>query len=147
MLSGKTFNYDGGILPGLGTDAPEPGVLTLNGQGKATINLAHGQSITIAGVPMNCKIQIIEAITSGYTPSFTDSEVSDPGDGWDTGVRDMTSGERTFAFVNTRELAVVTGLKSGNAGAMLLPPLISLLICLAYITAKKIYPRRKREDY
>ena len=145
MPSGKTFNYTGAAKAGSGATAPASGVLTLDYQGEATVYLSHGQRITITDVPVDCSIQIKEAITYGYTPSFTDSEVSGSGDGWDTGVRKMTNGNRTFDFVNTRELAVTTGFKSGNAGAMLLPPLLSLLTCLAYIAARKYHLCRKQK--
>ena len=116
---------------------PSSGFLMLDSDGKATFQLSHGQSITIADVPLTGFVHIIETLDPNYDVSFIDSDStnSDPIEGNDTGELAMTE-NRVIDITNARSYVPLTGLKTGNNGALLLFPIIALLAGQAYIAIK-----------
>lgn len=140
-LSGGTeFLYTGSIVSGSGAAVPAGGTLTLDSNGEAEFTLKHGQQITIAGVPVNSKVQIIETAAAGYTTSFRDGNETNTGA--DTGVRTLTFTAKTFAFTNSRTAVVPTGVLTGSSIPLVV---LALPVLLGVgLSAGKIFLRRRR---
>ena len=141
-LAGATFSYTGGIIAGSGATAPVNGTLTLDSSGEATVTLAHGQTITISGVSNSGKVRVVQTADTNYMASFIDSEVGTSESGADTTIRNMTSADRTFDFINTRSV-VPSGVSTGSGGMVLLAAALALAASLI-ITA--VCRRRARES-
>lgn len=143
LPDGTQFNYGGGIIPDSGATAPADGTLTLDRTGRATFQLGHGQSITIADLPLGGSVQVVETADPNYTASVTDSEHADViVAGHDTTVLPMAP-DRTFQFVNERVVPPPTGLTLGNAGAALLLPVLMLLTALVAYGVSRSLKRGK----
>jgi len=142
LSSGTTFTYTGGVIAGSGATAPSGGTLTLDSGGKATFTLSHGQTITIAGVSTSGKVQIVETTDANYTATFIDSVApSTIVTGGDTGIRNMTSADRTFAFTNARIAVTPAGISTGGNALLLL----AILAIMAGLAAMVVYRRRRKE--
>ena len=125
-----------------GTAAPSGGTLTLDSEGKATFTLSHGQTITIAGVSTSGKVRIVETTDANYTTSFVDSVApSMIVTAADTGIRNMTSADRTFAFTNDRIAVTPAGISTGG-NALTLLAVLAIMAGLAVMVA---YRRRRKE--
>lgn len=140
FMSGTQFEYTGGIIPDSGAAAPLGGTLTLDSSGQATFTLKHGQMITFSEIPVNSRIQVIEITDTNYVPSFKDSEAMDAESSADTGIRVLT-GDRTFAFTNTRLALVPTGISTGTQDREFL--VLSMLLLAGALSAAKLYCKRK----
>lgn len=106
-LSG-TFVYTGTSVPGV--PAPESGVLTLDGDGKTTIQLRHGQTITICDIAPGVSYTVteVEGNADGYVTTLQNAEGLIPG-----------NGTATAAFTNTKNVfggLTVTKTVEGDAG-------------------------------
>ena len=106
-LSG-TFIFTGTSAPGVLT--PEGGVLTLDGEGKATIQLRHGQTITIRDIAPGVSYTVteVEGNADGYVTTFQNAEGLIP-----------ENGTATAAFINTKNAfggLIVTKTVEGDAG-------------------------------
>lgn len=106
-LSG-TFVYTGTSVPGV--PAPESGVLTLDGDGKTTIQLRHGQTITIRDIAPGVSYTVteVEGNADGYVTTLQNAEGLIPG-----------NGTATAAFTNTKNVfggLTVTKTVEGDAG-------------------------------
>lgn len=106
-LSG-TFVYTGTSVPGV--PAPESGVLTLDGDGKTTIQLRHGQTITIRDIAPGVSYTVteVEGNADGYVTTFQNAEGLIP-----------ENGTVTAAFINTKNAfggLIVTKTVEGDAG-------------------------------
>lgn len=106
-LSG-TFVYTGTSVPGV--PAPESGVLTLDGDGKTTIQLRHGQTITIRDIAPGVSYTVteVEGNADGYVTTLQNAEGLIPG-----------NGTATAAFTNTKNAfggLIVTKTVEGDAG-------------------------------
>jgi len=143
LPGGTLFSFTGGILENSGATAPPNGTLTLDNDGHASFHLKHGQAITITEVPLNVYVQIIETPDLNFETSFVDSEnagTTVPGN--DTTRLPMTA-DRTFRFINEREVPPPMGLNLGSIGAALLLPVLILFALLAVYVIKKMHKRRK----
>ncbi|MCL2488171.1 MAG: InlB B-repeat-containing protein [Oscillospiraceae bacterium] len=138
-----------GMFYALKTDpAAQPAIVILNldSSGTAAFKLKNGQSIAIADVRMDYSVQIIEAPDSSYKTSFTDNGGADSDtdlDVKDTGLRTMTV-YRVFKFTNERDVAPPTGIDLGDAGALLLLPVLAGTAVLIYLTVKAVRNRRRK---
>lgn len=106
-LSG-TFVYTGTSVPGV--PAPESGVLTLDGDGKTTIQLRHGQTITIRDIAPGVSYTVteVEGNADGYVTTLQNAEGLIP-----------DNGTATAAFTNTKNVfggLTVTKTVEGDAG-------------------------------
>jgi len=123
-----------------GQPCPDGPVVVVDGQG--TFDLADGQSITLADVPLDAKVQVTETLVAGWAPSFTDS--LDPATvvySYGTELEPMTP-DRAFTFTNVREAPPATGMDLGDVGSLVsLPVGITALIAFAYLGARLL--RRK----
>ncbi|MDR1068934.1 MAG: hypothetical protein LBL36_06805 [Clostridiales Family XIII bacterium] len=143
LADGTKFVYTGSaIIPGV--TAPEGGTLTANADGEVSFVLSHGQSIIIAGVASSGSVRITQTEAPVYTVSFTDSENGAPETGFDTGLREMKPNPRSFSFVNTRSAVPDSGIDAGNAGAMLLLPLLALPSLFIFWILRRAYRRHAR---
>ncbi len=125
--------YTGGILPGSGALAPGNNSLNLNPSGEANFTLRHGQVITIAGVPANGKVWIMESVI-GYTTTWQDGTASSvPGNSTDELA--MSGTDRTIAFTNTYydDDVVPAGIRTDDTGALLLAGVSILLLAVSLI--------------
>lgn len=144
LSTGTQFSYTGGVISGSGAMAPANGTLTLDSAGKATFELQHGQTITIADVATNSKVQIEEAdYSSSYSTTFIDSEVGASEPGADTGFRGMTSSDRIFDFTNARYSVVPTGI-TADSGGMVLLVLLAILAVAVGLAITVLCRRRAR---
>jgi len=134
LAGGTQFTYTGGASPSGGT-------LTLDGDGKTTFTLSHGQTITIAGVSTSGRVRIVETADANYTASFKDSLDAAPTSGSDTGVRSMTAADRTFDFANARNIVVPAGASTGG-NALIWLPIMAFLAIMAGLAIKAVYRRR-----
>ena len=134
LAGGTQFTYTGGASPSGGT-------LTLDGDGKATFTLSHGQTITIAGVSTSGRVRIAETIDPNYTPSFKDSLDAAPTSGSDTGGRPMTAADRTFDFTNARNAVVPAGASTGSSAFIWLL-IMAFLATMASLAIKAACRRR-----
>jgi hypothetical protein len=139
-LADEEFSYTGDVLAGSGATEPESGNQALDEDGALTFTLSHGQTITIADVPLDGNVRVVEADYGFYEPSFKDSDETDSETGYDTGVRGMTAG-RTFAFTNVAPDIVHSGV---DAGAGLLPVLCVAAIPTAAIALLLLRATRQR---
>jgi len=93
--------------------------------GIGTFKLVPGQSVTISGVPMAARVQVIETPVIGYAGSFADSV--QPGivfNGSDTSLLKMSL-DRELTFMSTSEAPPDTQVRSSDAAlAFLLPAVI-----------------------
>jgi len=135
LAGGTQFTYTGGASPSGGT-------LTLDGEGKATFTLSHGQTVTIAGVSTSGRVRIVETADTNYTTSFKDSLDAGSTSGSDTGVRSMTAADRTFDFTNARNAVVPAGASTGSS-ALIWLPVLALLAIMAGSAIKAVYRRRE----
>ncbi|SHK84682.1 DUF7601 domain-containing protein [Desulforamulus aeronauticus] len=141
LPDGTELFYTGGIVQGSGATAPANGILTLAG-GQATFMLKHGQQITIAGIPANNKVQVTQAAAEGYSTSFKDSKDTGSTTSLDTGVRDLSDGNRVFAFTNA-SIIVPAGILTGSTQGPVLLMLSALLIVGVGVGIHRKYRNRK----
>jgi hypothetical protein len=100
----------------------------LDGDGKASVQLKHGQSIAITGFPTTAQVKIVESGYDGYTVKYKDSIDPDATNGNDTGFKDMTgTATRTFAFTNTSKPIPIVDIDSGDIGRALMLCAVALL--------------------
>ncbi|MCL2060153.1 MAG: hypothetical protein FWH01_14060 [Oscillospiraceae bacterium] len=114
---GLEFQYTGSIIPGEAHVAPPGGTLRLDERGGAGFTLAHGQSITIAGVPVDAYIRIDEAPDSNYETSFTDTKGAPGKNTVTTGPRLVGEEDREFRFTNERIIIIPTGIVTSTRAA------------------------------
>ena len=108
LPSGTSFDYVGGVVSGSGAVAPPNGTLVLDSTSKATVDLKHGQMITIVDVLANEQIRIVETVVSDYTVTYTDSVDGLVTTGNDTGAKTVGANARRFDFVNTHSTVTPT---------------------------------------
>ena len=109
LPSGTTCNYVGGIISGSGAALPIDGILTLDGPGKTTFALKHGQTITITGIDSDASVRIEEIDYSGYSVSYSDSVAGATISSNDTGFFLIAAGDRVLDFTNTKISVVPSG--------------------------------------
>jgi hypothetical protein len=148
LAEGAQYTFVGGTAPGVQVAAPASGTLALDGEGKATIALKHGQSVRIIGIAADAKIRIVETRESSFTPSFTDSagEPSGP-DTNDTGFRVVwESGPRgrTIAFANRQNMDPVPTSMTADARGLAIRLLIVISFALCVWAAFRLVERKLR---
>ncbi|MCL2079950.1 MAG: hypothetical protein FWH17_08950 [Oscillospiraceae bacterium] len=141
LPSGKSFSYDGGMIPDSGAKAALGGTLTLGQGGSDTFTLKHGQTITIKDVPSDVKIKILETKSLGYTMSYTDS--AKPGGSYKSDMEFDFVGinARRFDFLNAGDEIVPTGIR-GDGLSLILFSLAAAGLVLAGLMAAGYVKRR-----
>ncbi|MCL2775516.1 MAG: hypothetical protein FWD71_19560, partial [Oscillospiraceae bacterium] len=133
---------DANKIPLTGQFQTTNGTLPL-ADGTANFTLKHGQSITINNVPLDCYIQIVETPDSNYKSSFIDSYTGTLVDKNDTTILHMTA-DRTFTFINERQMPPPTGIDAGNTTKMLMLPIFALLAGLTLFITRRFIAAGKR---
>jgi hypothetical protein len=143
LAQGKKIDYIGGTIPGIDAEAPADNAWYLDGDGKATFYLKHGQMITIQEIAADVKIQIVETVRPGdnFTPSYEDDDevfhMNEP----DTGLRTVGDNGARFAFYNAMDDIVPGGIADDLVGSAALPMaallLLSVLITTEYVMKKR----------
>lgn len=130
-----TYSYAGSVKAGCEQEskAPADGTLTFN-EGKATIQLSHGQQIQLQGIPFGCTYTVTEqeANQDGYRTTYNQNDAA-------TGTIDAPV---EVHVVNTKEYVPETGVQdSGSRGmpAGILLAVVGLLLPIGYG-----YLRRKK---
>lgn len=59
-----TYAYTGGTVDGSSATAPADGTITLDANGTGTVELSHGQQVTIAGIPSGTTYTVEEAAST-----------------------------------------------------------------------------------
>jgi hypothetical protein len=138
--------YTGGVLAGSGATAPASGVLRLDAEGRASVSLSHGQSITIGNVADGSQVRILEDLlpASPYVPSFTEGEDGPVTQGADTGVRPLPSARHSFAFTNTMPAPPATGLGDMGVSSALVSLAAAVPFALVLVAARCWLRSRER---
>ena len=141
---GTPIHYTGSTMVESGGVAPPNGTLTLDNNGSAIFHLMHGQAIHFEDIPLSGNIRIVETLDRDYWPSFIDSEdINVIVCRNDTTFLPMAE-ERTFRFINERDIVPQTGVNDDNIGVilllliLLLPSLMGLAISRAYRHSKQM---------
>lgn len=136
-----SLSYTGGIISGSGATAPANGTLTLNSSGTAIIQLKHGQTITVSGIPSDGKVRVAETADSNYDTSYwINGSINQSGtDTWDI---TMTGTNCTVDFLNFRGSVVATGI-SGGIGQNALPA-VTAVLCLTAACCVVVRAVRRR---
>ena len=136
-----TLDYTGGIISGSGATAPADGTLTLDSAGSATVQLKHGQTVTVQGIPSDGKVRVAETADSNYDTSYwINGSINQSGtDTWDI---TMTGTNCTVDFLNFRGSVVATGI-SGGIGQNALPA-VTAVLCLTAACCVVIRAVRRR---
>lgn len=141
-LAGKTFTAEG-----------VADSVTFNNQGVATVQLKHGQSVTLTEVPAGSRVAVRETGLSGNARTF--SRVSINNGAAETVAKDgetattrktvtiASNQTQTLAFTNSAEAVSATGV-SLDAGPMAV--LLAVAAAGAGALAASGYKRRKREQ-
>ena len=141
-LAGKTFTAEG--------DASS---VTFNDQGVATVQLKHGQSVTLSKVPAGSQVAVCETGLSGNARTSSTVSINNGAaetvayDGWTATtpktVTIVSNQTQTLAFTNSAEAVSATGV-SLDAGPM--AGLFAVAAVGAGALAASGYKRRKREQ-
>ena len=144
LSESSNFEYSkiGGILK-----AAEKETLimeTFGNETRAQFTLRNGQGITIFDIPTDYTVRIEEEdLSPYYIISYTDSFSSVSKEDNDTGLVQMTL-NRTFTFTSTRNNVPLTGVVSGNVGAMIPLLIISAALVLAIPVYKTVISRKRK---
>ncbi|MCL2654192.1 MAG: hypothetical protein FWD65_00595 [Coriobacteriia bacterium] len=137
------FPYVGGLVAGVDAIAPDDGTLSFDENGVATIELSHGQSITVQNVLVNDVIQIKETEDPDYKTSIMESGPSPVFiDGNDTGKLTL-SHNPVYAFTNEYKPVVPSGVDAGSSVAEL-PILLLAGVLACVITAGSAWAGRRK---
>ena len=112
----RTLSYTGASTVS-GVPAPANGRLTFDSAGSATIQLKHGQAITLEVLPGGYQYQVIEPVSSssGYSVTYNGTVST-------TGFSDtIASSDVTVVIENTRDIIPSTGVdEGGGTGGLLI---------------------------
>ena len=138
------FYYAGGVIMNTNATAPLNGTLKLNSEGIATFRLRHGQSITIADVPINSNVKVVETVDLNYVTSIVINNENEEVTLNNTTVAALTVvPDCTINFINDRFVPVPTGLDIGDAGAIwLLSLLIFSVVVVAYVLKRIFFVKK-----
>ena len=120
-----------------GVTAPADGTISLV-NGKATVTLEHGQSVTIIGLPTDAKYTIVETNAEAYTTTIT----ANPTDNINKDSRTVSgnlsaNATTTITYNNERESGPITGIFLDN-----LPWILAL--CFVLFGGSALYLSKKR---
>ncbi|MDR2035503.1 MAG: hypothetical protein LBP91_02350 [Coriobacteriales bacterium] len=145
LPAGTTISYTGGVIPGSGATLPQADLLTLDAEGKTSITLAHGQTVTFIDLLSENWIRVEETVNDNYYTSFWDSaDASDTSDN-DTDYRCIGTVARTFDFENVRSTVEDMGVLAGRRLASLLLAAALALIVPAHQVVKGLM--REKRNY
>lgn len=134
-----TYSYTGGTVVD-GVTAPVDGTISLE-NGKATVTLKHGQSVTIIGLPTDAKYTIVEKDADAYTTNIS-TQVGNNSETTENGVKTtrgtLTPDDTTkVTYNNEREAGPITGIFLDN-----LPWILAL--CFVLFGGSALYLSKKR---
>ena len=141
LADGEEFIFEGSLIPGMGADAPDGGVLKLSEGGTASLFLKHGQIKIIKDVPAGAMIDVLEA-ESGYTTKHTESEEGPLIDGKETEFLPLSAEGLFIRFENALEAPPSMGIKNENTKAVIYFTALSILSCIVIVRLVK-----KRAQY
>ena len=152
LPQGTSFDFESGVIIGSGATPIPDDALILDSDGKATIELGHGQKITMEDIPVGVKINIVEIPEGNYEVSYVDSGNSNNVsiDENYTDFQALGSGDRSFDFLNTRESVPPGGIESESwawtAGLIALSVFILFDWMLITYRRKMKWAREKQEQ-
>ena len=135
-LPNGMYSYTGGTVVD-GVTAPADGTISLV-NGKATVTLKHGQSITVIGLPTDAKYTISEKDADAYTTTIT----ANPTDNINKDSRTVSgnlsaNATTTITYNNERNSGPITGIFLDN-----LPWILAL--CFVLFGGSALYLSKKR---
>lgn len=139
-----TFAYTGGIVSGSGAAAPSDDTLNLDSTGSATLQLKHGQTITVKNIPETSKVRIEEdgTIATGYSTTYKIDNGSSKS-GMDTGTVTIPGTNCRIDFVNSRGSVVSAGVSGGRMqNAISLSGTVLCLTGACYVLSRFVKRRR-----
>lgn len=139
-----TFAYTGGIVSGSGAAAPSDDTLNLDSTGSATLQLKHGQTITVKNIPETSKVRIEEdgTIAAGYSTTYKIDNGSSKS-GMDTGTVTIPGTNCRIDFVNSRGSVVSAGVSGGRMqNAISLSGTVLCLTGACYVLSRFVKRRR-----
>jgi hypothetical protein len=106
LAQGTEFPCAGSVIEA-GVESPDfSSPISLDGDGKATFTLKHGQSISIGDIVTKGKVRIVEDdYSSGYTTAYRDSLTEITTADRDTELKAVVDLPRAFAFTNTKSIS------------------------------------------
>lgn len=135
LLNGM-YSYTGGTVVD-GVTAPADGTISLV-NGKATVTLKHGQSVTIIGLPTDAKYTIVETNAEAYTTKITAKPTANTNNGNRTVSGSLSANATTtITYNNERNSGPITGIFLDN-----LPWILAL--CFVLFGGSALYLSKKR---
>lgn len=135
-LPNGMYSYTGGTVVD-GVTAPADGTISLV-NGKATVTLKHGQSVTIIGLPTDAKYTIVEKDADAYTTSITANPTATISDDSRTVSGNLrANATTTITYNNERNSGPITGIFLDN-----LPWILAL--CFVLFGGSALYLSKKR---
>jgi|GEM_PF-7035584 len=141
----REFYYVGDVAAGItGATAPGDGVLSLDGAGKDTFVLRHGQAITIQDVPSNVLIKVVERQYKNYTTIYQDSKFGGSIIDVEMAFDKVGADARTLRFMNiyTGDPPVIPMGIEDNMFELVMLPLLSIGIIASVMIASRLIRRR-----
>ena len=134
-LQNGTYRYTGGTVVD-GVTAPVDGTISLE-NGKATVTLKHGQSVTIIGLPTDAKYTIVEKDADAYTTTITAKPTATNSDSRTVSGNLSANATTTITYNNERNSGPITGIFLDN-----LPWILAL--CFVLFGGSALYLSKKR---
>ena len=135
-LSDGMYSYTGGTVVD-GVTAPADGTISLV-NGKATVTLEHGQSITVIGLPTDAKYAIAEKDADAYTTTITANPTATINKDSRTVSGNLSANATTtITYNNERNSGPITGIFLDN-----LPWILAL--CFVLFGGSALYLSKKR---
>lgn len=135
-LPNGMYSYTGGTVVD-GVIAPADGTISLV-NGKATVTLKHGQSVTIIGLPTDAKYAIVETNADAYTTNITAKPTATiKNDSRTVSGSLSANATTTITYNNNRESGPITGIFLDN-----LPWILAL--CFVLFGGSALYLSKKR---
>lgn len=135
-LPNGMYSYTGGTVVD-GVTAPADGTISLV-NGKATVTLKHGQSVTIIGLPTDAKYTIVETNAEAYTTKITAKPTATIYEDSRTVSGNLSANATTtITYNNERNSGPITGIFLDN-----LPWILAL--CFVLFGGSALYLSKKR---
>lgn len=135
-LPNGMYSYTGGTVVD-GVTAPADGTISLV-NGKATVTLKHGQSVTIIGLPTDAKYTIVETNAEAYTTKITAKPTATIYEDSRTVSGSLSANATTtITYNNERNSGPITGIFLDN-----LPWILAL--CFVLFGGSALYLSKKR---
>ena len=147
LLVGTQIELVGGVIDGLGADAPSNKTIAINEDAEISFKLMHGQTYTMKNISKNEDILITEIdYGDNYIPYFKDSnKPSDLINFHSARIEKNSNNDiRTISFINERYVIPPTGLSENVRGTEVLM-VVAALFATSLFCVNAFIRRRKKK--